>query len=1053
MRKIPIVDYLVRHRTGANLLMLMMVIGGLVAATQIRAQFFPDVVIEQIEISVRWSGAGPSDIDDGIVAVLQPQLRAVEGVRSISSVARDGQGRIRLEFEPDWDMGRAADEVKAAIDSTTTLPEDADEPKVKRRAYRDRVTDVLVTGPVAMDQLVGIADELRGRLLDAGVAKTRIVGLPKEIMRVSLRDDELEHYGLSLRDVADRIQAEGQTSPAGEVEDGTAIRAGNNRRQVDDVASVALDRETGIEGLTVGDIATIGFDGNERGRSHFVNGAPALLVSVERGAEGNALELQASIESVLEEMRPTLPAGTTLELTGTRVEALADRLSILWTNAGYGLALVLILLFTFLSARTAFWVAAGIPTALAATLGLMFLAGITINMVSLFALIITLGIIVDDAIVVGEHADHLVKQGHDPADAASMAAARMAGPVFAASLTTVIAFAALTLIGGRYGAFIVDIPLTVIMVVLASLVECFLILPAHLNHALRAKARRSWVDGISRRVDRGLDIFRQRFFKPLLRAALRLRYPAVGAAVCLLLVSISLLVDGSVRWRFFDAPERGSINANIAMLPGADRGDTMAMIAEMERALAIVDARYEKTHGKPPVDIAVAKVGDGVGRGLASAEDRDEDLLGGVRVELIDADSRPYSAFQFIQDWEAEIQRPPLLETLAMRGERSGPGGDAIEVKLSGNDLDVLKQASLALQTSLSRFPSVSALEDSLAFGRPELRLALTPLGEDLGFTTAMVARELRDRLAGVTALEFARGPRSAEILVETSEDTLDAAYLDTARLQTPAGGFVHLHEIATLSEVPGYVTIPRENGLNTVTVTGDIAGDDAELAATVGETLAKETLPEIASRFGVNYELGGLAEDEGTFLTDAMLGSLLALVAIYLTLAWIFAGWSKPFLIIIVVPFSVIGMIWGHYWMGVSLSMFSVVGMIGMMGIIVNDSIVLTTAVNEATPRRAVLPAIIDATAGRLRAVLLTTLTTVFGLAPLLFEASRQAQFLKPTVITLVFGLGFGMLLVLVLTPALLAIEHDIRRSVRAFWRLPRARRRRSLQSAGQPI
>jgi len=1050
MRKIGFVDYLVRHRTAANLLMLLMIVGGLAAATQIRTQFFPDVVVEQIQVSVEWSGAAPGDIDDGLIAVLQPELRGVEGVRSSSSVAREGKGTITLEFEPGWDMARAADEVKAAIDATTTLPEDADEPEVTRRSYRDRVTDILVAGPIAMGQLVGIADELRARLLDAGIAKTRIEGLPTEVMRVSLRDERLEQYGLSLRDVADRITAEGQTSPAGAVEDGTAIRAGENRRQVDDVAAVALDRETGVEGLTVGDIATIGFDGNDRGEAHFVNGAPALIVSVERGAGGDALQMQARIESVLAQMRPTLPAGTTLELTGTRVDALAERLNILWTNAAYGLALVLILLFAFLSARTAFWVAAGIPTALAATVGLMLVAGITINMVSLFALIITLGIIVDDAIVVGEHADHLVKQGMPPADAASIAAARMAGPVVAASLTTVIAFAALTLIGGRYGAFIIDIPLTVIIVVLASLVECFLILPAHLNHALQAKARRSWIDALSRRVDLALDGFRQRLFKPLLGVLLRLRYPAVGGAICLLLISLSLVVAGSVSWRFFDAPERGSINANIAMLPGAERDDTMAMIAELERALAVVNDRYRETYGTAPVDVAVAKIGDSVGRRLASADDRDEDLLGGLRVELIDSDSRPYSAFQFIADWEAEIRTLPLLETLALRGERSGPGGDAIEVELSGGDLDTLKQASLAVQAALSRFPSVSALEDSLAFGKPELRLELTPLGEDLGFTTSMVARELRDRLAGVTALEFARGPRSAEILVETAEETLDAAYLDTARLKTPAGGFVPLHEIASFREVPGYVTIPRENGLSTVTVTGDIAGDDA---AMVSEALAGEILPAIAAQFGIDYRLAGLAEDEGEFLSDAMLGGLLALLAIYLTLAWIFASWSQPLLIILVVPFSLVGMIWGHYWMGVSMSMFSVVGMIGMMGIIVNDSIVLTTAVNEATPRRAVMPAIIDATAGRLRAVLLTTLTTVCGLAPLLFETSRQAQFLKPTVITLVFGLGFGMVLVLVVTPALLAIEHDVRRSFRALSRLSQARRRRGLQSASQPI
>lgn len=1035
-----VLAYLVRHRTAANLLLILMIVSGIAAATQLRTQFFPDIVFETVTVRVPWSGAGPQDIDDAIIAILEPQLLTVEGVAEVTSVAREGMGYVVLEFETDWDMQRAVEEVKAVVDGVTTLPDDSEVPTVQRGAFRDRVTDLVISGPVGIDQLTRLADELQARLFRAGVTRISQRGVAEPVIRVSVPEANLHQHGLSLRDVSNAIAAESARDPAGDLDSsGTRVRTGTERRDVETVADIAVRSLPDGGKLYVRDIATIDLEGVERGIAYFDGDDPAVVLRVERGADGDTIRLQAVVQQVVEEMRGTVPEGVSIALTRTRAEAVSDRLEILWRNGLTGLGLVLVFLFLFLSARTAFWVAAGIPTAMAATIALMWAFGLTLNMVSLFALILCIGIVVDDAIVVGEHADHLSRHGLKPADAAAAAARRMAAPVFSASITTVIAFTALAAIGGRFGRLILDIPFTVAVLLIASLVECFLILPAHMRHALSAQNRAPWYDAPSRAFNRGFVWFRETVFRRFMGWLITVRYPALGAVVMLLLISAAQFIDGTVRWRFFNAPERAVISANIAMLPGATRDDTRAMLDEMRRALDAVDARYAEEHGTAPVISALALVGGSAGRGLASAESKDRDLLGGFSVELIDPDLRPYSSFAFIGDWQSEIRPHPLLETLAVRGQRSGPGGDAIDVELTGADIEILKAAAEQLKSDLARFAVVSALEDTLAYDKTELLLTLTPLGEALGFTTDAVGRELRDRLEGIEAAEFAVGVRTAEIRVGAPEEELTAAYIYETRLATPGGGYVPLSEIVDIETRLGFSAIRREDGLPVVNVTGDISEDDPEAAEEVSRALTDSILPALESRYGVSYQFGGLAQQESRFLEDAKVGAVLCLIGIYLVLAWIFASWTRPLVVMAIIPFGVIGMIWGHHWHGLPLSMFSVVGLIGMSGIIINDSIVLITTIDGHARRKSLIAAVIDGAADRLRAVVLTTLTTVVGLMPLLFEESRQALFLMPTVITLVYGLGFGLILVLLVTPALVTVQHDIGLLLRSGRRLTR--------------
>ena len=621
--------YFTRHGTAANLILVIMIVLGLASMSRIRAQFFPDIVFDTVNVHINWQGAGPEDVDRAIVALLEPVLTAVNGVESTNSVAREGNTRITLNFEPGWDMARAMDEVKAAVDGVTNLPEDADEPKVQRGGWRDRVTDVVISGPVSPEQLGRYADEFMARLFREGITRTLVRGVAAPVIRVDVPEASLIRHGITLGEVANAIGGEATTDPAGDVAGGTArVRTGTEKRTAEQIGDIVLRSQPDGGQLTVRDVAVIMVEGSDRGRAYFKGEFPAVSLRVDRASQGDAIEMQRQVAEVAAAMEPELPSGVKIELIRTRAEAITDRLDILFSNGLIGLALVVGLLFLFLSARTAFWVAVGIPVAMLAGVALMYASGLTLNMISLFALIICLGIVVDDAIVVGEHADFRARRlGEGPIEAAENAAQRMAMPVLSSTITTVIAFFGLTFIGGRFGTLIADIPFTVIVVLIASLMECFLVLPNHMAHALKAQARDAWYDWPSRIFNRGFRWVRDVPFRWLMRAVVFLRYQVLAGALVVLALAVSMFLSGEVTWRFFNSPERASISGNIAMLPGADRDDTLDMVRELQRAVQAVGAKFEAEHGTDPVIFALAEVGGTTGRGLTGQETKDQDLL------------------------------------------------------------------------------------------------------------------------------------------------------------------------------------------------------------------------------------------------------------------------------------------------------------------------------------------------------------------------------------------------------------------------------------------
>ena len=1033
-----ILSYMTRHRTAANLFLLVMLLAGVVSFPQMRAQFFPDVVIDNVTVSVRWDGAGPEDVDRAIVQVVELSLLGVEGVTSTTSTSSEGQARILMEFEPGWDMARGTDDAQIVVDSVASqFPNDADDPSVRRGFWRDRVTDVVISGPVDIKQLALFSDEFITRLFAAGVTRTSVRGVASGSTIVEVDSLSLIQHDVTLSQIASAIAEEAEADPAGDVAGSARIRTGVAKRSVRDISAIILRSNTDGSALVIGDVGRVIEQSIDRNRAYFVGEKQAISIRIDRSAQGDSITIQEAVENVAKEIKEILPPEVQVELIRTRSEAISARLSMLMKNGLQGLGLVVLLLFLFLNVRTAFWVAAGIPAAMAAAVALMYVSGITINMISLFALIITLGIVVDDAIVVGEHADFRVRSlGEVPMVAAENAAKRMFTPVFSATLTTVIAFFGLVAIGGRFGDLIADIPFTVIVVLIASLAECFLILPHHMAHSITDGGTVRWYDLPSHNMNKLLDHFKRLLFRPFIKFVIWARYPVFAAVVLALASQAVLFINGDVQWRFFNAPERSSVTGNFAMAPGATREDSVIQMKAFQDAVEEVGAQYKEKYGRSPISFVMAEIGGNSGRPLAGSDTKDRDQLGSIAVELIDADLRPYSSYAFVADLQDAVRRHPRVETISFRGWSSGPGGDALDVQFSGADADTLKAASEALQAALVKYPEVSAVEDTLAYDKEELILELTPQGQSLGLTIDALGRTLRNHLNGIEAASFPDGPRSATIRVEVPKGELTADFTDRMLIRTQAGDYVPLADIVTVEQRTGFSTVRRENGIQVISVTGDISEDDPARANAIITELEETILPKIAEETQVVFNLSGLAEQEDDFRNDATRGLILTLAGIFMTLTWIFSSWTRPLVIMAIIPFGLVGTIYGHWWYDIPLSLFSVVGLIGMVGIIINDSIVLITTIDEYAKERGLFPAILDGVTDRLRPVMLTTLTTVLGLSPLLYETSSQAQFLKPTVITLVYGLGFGMLLVLIVVPALLAMQADVGAQVASFKR-----------------
>jgi len=1038
-----IVGLFVRHPTAPNLLMMTLILLGLFSLTRLNRQFFPDFDVPVVTVSVNWPGASAEDGEKNILDVLEPELRFIDNIESVTSYAREGAATISMEFKPTADMQKAQSDVEQAVARVTTLPEDAERPRIIRATRFDRIARIAVFGPFSESVLKAYAKKLRDGLLGAGIDSVVLSGARAEEIWVKIREADIRRLGISLDEVAARIRENSRDQPAGKLDGRTELqlRSDGDRKTPEEIAKIEIKSLDTGEKIYLGDIADIRTRFKRDDKIGLVRGQRAIELLVQRSLAADTIKTMRVMREYVDQARVELPPTLQLAIYDVRGKLVQQRLGILVTNGLQGLVLVLLALFIFLNARVAFWTAAGIPVALLATLGVMYATGQTINMVSMFGLIMMLGIIVDDAIVVGEHTATLEDQGVPRMLASEQGGLRMFAPVTAATLTTAAAFMPILFISDRIGDIMRGIPLVVLAALLASLIECFLILPGHLRHGSHRPYRKPW--RMRRWIDSGFNWFRDHIFGCVALLSYRWRYTTVAVLVGTFILAVGMMAGGRVKFVFFPNLEAETVVASVYFAPGVPSDDQVKAVTQIEEALYKAEKSLLKGVKKSvgaevdtsePVETKLIQATFSLTGQAGRAQG---DNLAQITAELTASEDRRTRTPVILAAWRKALPKIPGVERVAVFGRRGGPPGRDVDVRLQNGTTEVLKAAAEELKQKLTGFSGASAIEDDLPYGKQELVFKLTPRGTALGFTGASIGRQVRNAFEGAIAARLVRGEEEIIVRVLRAQEVDGIAALQNVFLRTPQGARIPLHDIVDITERQNFSLVQRRDGLRTVSVTADLDTDVTTTEEVVGR-LEREVMPQLAAKYGLTYRYSGRDEERGKAFKDLKSGAILALALIYIILGWVFGSYSKPLAVMAIIPFGFVGAIAGHYLMGYNITLPSMIGLLGLSGILVNDSIVLVSRLTERMDRGEDLEtASVGAARDRLRAVLLTSLTTIGGLLPLVFETSRQAQFLIPLAVTIVFGLAAATVLVLILVPALVGIGGDIGRVGRALKRL----------------
>lgn len=1007
------------HRVAANMLMLLMLLSGLWALQKLNTQFMPSFDLNFVTVRVVWQGASAEDVETGITVPLEQELRTVDSLKTMTSTSAIGIAAITLEFQPKTDMTLALEQVKDLVAQQRNLPETAEEPIITRVIRYEDIGRMLVSGPADLRELRPVVRRIEQELLARGIARVVLNGLPEQEVAIQLPTARLLELGLSLDEVAERVARMSRDLPAGMAgRDDVAhqLRSLDQRRTLQGFAELPLrgDAQHGL--VALGDVATIERRPRDGQQLIFHNGRPAVELQLQRSESADALDSARILSDWMAEGRPQLTAGVEVRLFDQSWELIAERINLLLKNGLGGLALVLGMLYLFLSGRLAGRVALTIPASFTAALAVLWLAGGSINMISLFGLIMALGMIVDNAIVVSEHAYTLHQRGANTLHAAEEAAVRMFSPVVSSSITTVAAFIPLMLIGGIIGQIMFDIPLVVICVILATLVITFLILPAQLGKTLRHMDDYR-PSHFRQRFDARFEHFREHYFRSAVSWSVHNRAIALSGTLALLILSFGLLAGGRLGFTFFPSPDSTILYANASFVAGTPPQRVERFIDAVHRALWETDAEF----GGGIVLTAVPRLRSVVAVGPST--ERSGDAFGAVLVELQSPDRREVSNTEFIRAWQTRVTRVPGLETFAVGARMGGPPGRDLEIRLTGSDAASLKAAALDLSEVLGDYPGVSAVEDDMPFGREQLIYRLTPEGRAAGLTVEAVGRQLRAAYDGRIAQIYQDGLDEIEVRVVLPDaERHRMSSLERFAIILPDGRGLPFATVAELVSRQGFEALRHADGRLAVQVFGDVDRTQNN-ANRVIASLQDSVLPELVARYAVDYSFEGRAADQAETIGDMQMGLVFALLMIYVTLAWVFGSYGWPLVVMAIIPFGILGALVGHWLLGTELTILSLFGLFGLTGIVVNNSIILVsfyqTLREEGMETNA---AIVEASCQRLRAVLLTSLTTIVGLVPLLFERSLQAQFLIPMAISLVFGLAFATVLVLGVIPALLS-------------------------------
>ncbi|MBA1146891.1 efflux RND transporter permease subunit [Ectothiorhodospiraceae bacterium WFHF3C12] len=1022
------IRYLAAHPNAANLLMLIIVAAGVLSIPQIQRETFPRYAADRVGVEIAYPGATAADVEDAVCQRLEDALQGTTGLEELRCEARENLGFAVAELREGGDAGRFLDDVKTEVEAIDDFPERAERPIVRELGRTDFVASLAVTGPMSDGHLKAYAEDLKGRLLQLEeVSQVDLKGFSDHQFRVEVDRTVLRQHGLSAAELGRRIASQNVDLPGGVIETAdqdVLIRMTDERRSVEDLeALVVIGGASGGE-ITLGDIATVTDRFEDEAERIEFNGRRAALLELRKTRSEDALRVVDAVRDYVAQERRRMPETVSIKLTQNVSSIVRDRLSMLAVNGLQGLVLVFLAMWAFFSFRFSFWVALGLPVSFLGTVFFMHLFGLSLNMISMVGLLMAIGLLMDDAIVIAENIAAHLREGREPLDAVVHGVRQVAPGVLSSFITTLAVFGPLAFISGDIGQVLRVMPIVLLVTLAVSLLEAFFILPHHLVGPVRRMAR----TGPSRfraGLERRFEWLREHVVGAAADLAVRWRYPLLGALLFGAALTVGLLAGGRIQFQAFPDIDGDVVHARLLMPQGTPLHVTRERVGRIVQALEQVNAEQtpRQPGTRPLVQSVQVRFGENADAGTRGAH------LATVIVDLLGAEQRRLTLDELYQAWRDALGPLPDAMQFTLQEPGLGPQGRALEFRLSGTDLDRLKAAAAELRGWLAGFEGAHDLMDDLRPGKPERRVRLREGASALGLTSAEIADQLRAAFLGQEVAEVQVGPEGYEIEVRLAAGNRDSlADLSDFAVTMPNGDAVPLDAVAEIEPARGWAQVVRIDGRRSATVIGDVDTAVANTMAIINRTRT-EFLPQLRERFpGVDASVEGQARESASTGQSVARGFVIGLLGIFVVLAFQFRSYVEPLAVMVAIPMAMMGAAWGHFLTGYDLSMPSVVGAASLAGIVVNDSILLVYFIKmRVAEGRAVAEAARLASRDRFRAVLLTSLTTILGLFPLLAETSLQAQVLKPLVISVVFGLLVSTVLILLVLPALYSVLDDL--------------------------
>ena len=1024
---------------AANMLMVVILVGGWLAARSVPRELFPEFSVDLITVTVPYPGASPSDIEEGICLKIEDNLTGLDGVEEISSESREGIGVVSLKLHADADARKVLDEVKSEVDKID-FPLEAEDPTTVEVTLRRHVIHVAVAGEAPEHTLKELAEEIRDEINDLPeVSQVSVSGVRDYEISVEIPEQTLRRHNLTLSEVARSIRESSFDLPAGTIKTQggeMSIRVVGQRYTAEEFKAIPILTLADGTVVRLGELATVleGFEDVDIGGQY--NGQPAALVSVFKTADEDTIRITDAVKAYVERARGNMPEGITLETWSDMSKVITDRMDMLVRNGLQGLIFVVAVLWLFLGIRLSFWVALGIPVSLLGAIAVMKISGDTLNMMSMFALIMALGLIVDDAIVVGESVYSRIERGEPPLDAAVQGTRLVMLPVVGAVATTWVAFVPMLFIPGMMGKFVGILPKVVILALGFSLLECLVILPPHLGHGLKRRRERGsasdggrgWARKVRARIDGAIRRFIDERFIPFYRLAARFRYVTVAVALGVLITIGGAIAGGRMRVIVFPRMESDTVRALLILPTGTPISETAAA-RQISLGARKLNDQFQAKDGGPVVMKVYSLLGQRSRGGGGGAHIAD------IVVEFRASEDRDIRSLALVQRWRENTGPIPAALSLTFGGFHGGPGGKQLEVRLLGQPTSALEAAAEMLKTRLAGYPGVTDIEDDALPGKMEMKVRLKPGAEALGINLRTLGSQLRDAFYGNESLKLQRGRDEIKVMVRyPASERRSLGNVEQMRVRTPDGAEVPFNEVADVRMERGYTTLRRVGGKSVVTVSADVDEKAANAEQILKDLEEGGTFQELTSLFpGTKIDQRGQRQQMSESLDALKVWFPIALLCIYTILAVIFKSYIQPLIIMMAIPFGLVGAVIGHWILGYDLTLLSMFGMVALTGIVVNDALVLLDLVNRKIRSGGeVFESVAEAVRERFRPIILTTITTIAGMTPLLAERSFQAQFLKPMVVSIAFGLGFATLLTLVVVPSLQLIGNDLRRGIR---------------------